>query len=348
MPFPPLLANEKKNLYALHSPNPPARFRGITNIGNTCFMNAPLQCLSVVGSIRPAILAAALRSAIVDPSSGSRVLVTLGTVLAVMGKSCGFSQLRNFHAALVAWAPQFAGNGEHDAQEFLGALFDALHAELHGNFAPNPAVPDGTLSGAVRSFLDKRGDSLIARTFGFFFRNTLTCNGCTLPRSTYEYASVVTVQITAGDLDTCLEDFLKQELLDVPSKCPWCGESTRPHKQLAFATLPPCLVVMLKRYDHSVLGTTKNSRAVTTPLSLSLHGVSYRLTGRVDHEGPSFVGGHYVAWVDRGAGTWVRYSDLDGTGGSPPLESPSAYICVYETRDLEEEDSFQAREVHLD
>ncbi|XP_078693805.1 ubiquitin carboxyl-terminal hydrolase 4-like [Branchiostoma floridae x Branchiostoma belcheri] len=100
---------------------------GLHNLGNTCFMNAGLQCM---------LSNAQLCSFILDAPPGSIPEDSLcGLFAALVHKvwSGRYSYLkpRRFKDRLGHQFPQFKGFRQHDGQEFLALLLDSLHEELN-------------------------------------------------------------------------------------------------------------------------------------------------------------------------------------------------------------------------
>ena len=93
---------------------------GLNNLGNTCFMNAVLQCLAHT----PALVHA-LES---NPSKADRLVASLRSLLQALQQRGRSSVAPNqFKKEIGTRAPYFAGYQQHDAQEFLRYLVDGLH-----------------------------------------------------------------------------------------------------------------------------------------------------------------------------------------------------------------------------
>ena len=111
---------------------------GMKNIGNTCFMNSGLQCIFAT----PSIVDFFLRYVKItndDPMSVQekqtsaipRLGDTFGPLLRdVWSGRYGALTPRAFKDALGLINGQFLGHQQHDCQEFLAVLLDALHEEL--------------------------------------------------------------------------------------------------------------------------------------------------------------------------------------------------------------------------
>ena len=88
------------------------------------------------------------------------------------------------------FAPQFAGYGQHDTQEFIAFLLDGLHEDLN-RIIKKPYIekPDWKAGGGDRQLAElgkicwdgykKRNDSVIVDLFQGQLQSTLVCPECT-------------------------------------------------------------------------------------------------------------------------------------------------------------------------
>lgn len=108
---------------------------GLHNLGNTCFMNATLQCLANTPLLREYFLCSQhLRESNERSKSNSKgkLAQEFGSVFLELwsAKSCVVSP-RDLKRTIDQFAPQFAGYEQHDAQEFMDFLLEALHDDLN-------------------------------------------------------------------------------------------------------------------------------------------------------------------------------------------------------------------------
>ena len=111
---------------------PPSTRRGATgleNIGNTCFMNATLQCLSSTPMLKEYFVSNAFQKHL---RSEARVAGEFASLLAAMWKGTkGFVAPTAFKKALEKFAPRFVGYEHQDAHELLAVLLDGIHEDLN-------------------------------------------------------------------------------------------------------------------------------------------------------------------------------------------------------------------------
>jgi len=108
---------------------------GLQNLGNTCFMNATLQCMANTPLLREYFLGSQhLRESTERSKSHSKgkLAQEFGLVFLELwsGKSSVVSP-RNLKRTIDQFAPQFAGYEQHDAQEFMDFMLEGLHDDLN-------------------------------------------------------------------------------------------------------------------------------------------------------------------------------------------------------------------------
>ncbi|XP_065056466.1 ubiquitin carboxyl-terminal hydrolase 15-like [Rhopilema esculentum] len=105
---------------------------GIENLGNTCFMNAGLQCIFASTLFQQAMLKEmSLGSCQMNPENSQSVVRMVDKFLEIFMKliSGEYAYLypRDFHSALTQVLPLFGDRKQHDCQEFVSFLLNTLH-----------------------------------------------------------------------------------------------------------------------------------------------------------------------------------------------------------------------------
>lgn len=123
-----LLLNKAKNSKSAQG------LAGLRNLGNTCFMNAILQCLSNTRELRDYCLQ---RLYLRDLGHSSHAHTALMEEFAKLIQAIWTSPLNDvvspseFKTQIQRYAPRFVGYNQQDAQEFLRFLLDGLHNEVN-------------------------------------------------------------------------------------------------------------------------------------------------------------------------------------------------------------------------
>ncbi|KLO12706.1 cysteine proteinase [Schizopora paradoxa] len=167
---------------------------GLSNMGNTCFMNSALQCLAHTESLVEYFLTGVFQGEL-NPSNP---LGMQGAIAEVFGSllrriwnpttSATTFAPREFKAELQRFAPQFSGYQQHDSQELVAFLLDGLHEDLNRVLQkPYVEKPDWEGGGdkelvdlALKSWEGymKRNDSVIVDLFQGQYKSTLICPEC--------------------------------------------------------------------------------------------------------------------------------------------------------------------------
>eukprot|EP00004_Rigifila_ramosa_P018775 TRINITY_DN470_c0_g1_i6.p1 TRINITY_DN470_c0_g1~~TRINITY_DN470_c0_g1_i6.p1 ORF type:complete len:1007 (-),score=229.61 TRINITY_DN470_c0_g1_i6:88-3000(-) len=174
-----------------------AGITGLGNLGNTCFMNSGLQCLSNSQPLRDFFLSGAFVADLNRDNPlgmGGRIAEEFGALMYNMWSTSGGSVApRDFKWTLGKFAPQFSGYQQHDSQELLAFLLDGLHEDLN-RIRSKPIVPaveqngrpDEVVAAEAWENHKKRNDSIVVDYFHGQFKSTVKCPDCPKISITYD------------------------------------------------------------------------------------------------------------------------------------------------------------------
>ncbi|NWU36552.1 UBP2 hydrolase, partial [Hylia prasina] len=330
---------------------------GLRNLGNTCFMNSILQCLSNTKELRDYCLQ---NQYLRDLNNNSRMRTVLMSEFAKLIQLLWTSSPNEsvspseFKTQIQRYAPRFVGYNQQDAQEFLRFLLDGLHSEVNRVLVRPRAstdtldhLPDDEKSRQMWRRYQEREDSRISDLFVGQLKSSLTCSECGYCSTAFDPFWDLSLPIPKkgyGEvtLMDCLRLFTKEDVLDGDEKptCCRCKARTRCTKKFSIQKFPKILVLHLKRFSEARIRSSKLTTFVNFPLkdldlrefaSQSCNHAVYNLYAVSNHSGTT-MGGHYTAYCKSPVSSeWHTFNDSRVTPmSSSHVRSSDAYLLFYE------------------
>ncbi|XP_033968378.1 ubiquitin carboxyl-terminal hydrolase 15-like isoform X5 [Pseudochaenichthys georgianus] len=170
---------------------------GLSNLGNTCFMNSAVQCLSNI----PPLTEYFLKDKFTEELNEDNPLGMKGEIAKAYADlikqlwSGKFSYVtpRPFKTQVGHFAPQFSGYQQQDSHELLAFLLDGLHEDLN-RIRQKPYIqlkdangrPDKLVAEEAWENHIKRNNSIIVDIFHGLFKSTLVCPVCAKVSVTFD------------------------------------------------------------------------------------------------------------------------------------------------------------------
>jgi ubiquitin C-terminal hydrolase len=332
---------------------------GFTNLGNTCFLNAVLQCLLNTPALFQYLLGDARRFASQKASDGfvDALIAIVQSIDRFEGRTT-FAKIQpitpaTLHAKVSRRLSVFERYKQHDAHEALRYILDCLSEELN----PNQSIPsyaefkdddnesDVMVAQRVWDSWQRINSSFIQDLFCGQLKNTLICSKCGTQSRTFDPFLDISLPIPKtgeATVHDCLSLLFQEEHLSGlnSSFCARCKVSGASSKRLSIFRLPRILVLHLKRFTNTGRKINVFVRYPRDPAVLDLtpfmdkqsgkENVSFQLYAVINHYGDATMG-HYTAVCKHDAlGRWYEYNDADVAEiHADKVVSPSAYILFF-------------------
>lgn len=328
---------------------------GLVNLGNTCFINASLQCILNAQPLVDYFLAGIYEVEInPDSPTGTRGELSRCFAELVVAQWLGdYEKIapRYLIDVCLTYCPQFTSGEQHDAHEFLISFLDKLHEDLNRvKEPPSCHSAENTVTEEVIAAIKWEehllfGCSVIVDLFQGQLKSTVRCTSCCYVSLTFDTFMYLSLPIPEGKLPTlqdCLQEFTKEEQLGADQLwvCPCCAVPNRAIKKFDIWKVPPILVIHLKRFQNVAGASSKITKLVRYPvdnliLSKFTAGPQrepplYELFAKIDHEG-DLAEGHYTSAArHRTTGRWHTFDDNSVKSlRSREIVTNGAYLLFY-------------------
>ena len=319
---------------------------GLSNLGNTCFMNTCLQNLIHSEDFIKRLLTK--KSMISRSTPISYYFYNLCKELSISTRAVAPVKLKEKFGQK---HHLFAGYGQNDTQEFCRILLEDMNNELNDVKKKKPYVELKT-SGKSKIQCDRefdenfrgRENSIVMDSFYGQIINIFTCK-CGF--KDYSFQKVLDLPLllqtnNAISINDLLEDYFEEEEIKFETKCEKCGKKRVHKKEVKFSQPPNILILSLQRINNRT--KRKNSCCVSFPEILDIqnyidtecgHGneSQYVLYGIGNHSG-TINFGHYFAYIKLNDKYWYEFNDSSVSKISKGINTKStyAYTLFYKKR----------------
>lgn len=323
---------------------------GLSNEGNTCFMNASLQCIYNIEPLTNFLLSPKnvnFHSSDVFNNNRSAIIPTITAQYKKL-----ISKIKASPAKTVTTLPfcqriwqtgNFIKYRQDDAMAFIETLINhIIDFDINQNNIQFYGFPYNRIA-----------KSKIGDLFRFTTNELRNCSNCKNQSFKNSLETFLPVQISGSTLQSCLKAHFDIENIGSGEfKCSKCNTKSAFQKQIQLLECPQHLIIQLKRfaYDKNSKELSKLKDTIKFPVngldlkpyfhnSIEVNNSIYDLSSIVMHVG-SINGGHYWAWVkDNNSDRWYDCNDdtvtLLSAKDIANLEqkgSSDAYILFYKNR----------------
>lgn len=318
---------------------------GLTNLGNTCYLNSTMQILSHTYELNDYL--DNLNKYKINDIDDSLVLHAWNELRLLLWKDNHIIAPNKFvkiiqKVSKTKKIDTFTGFSQNDMPEFLLFIIDCFHNALSKKVTMS-------IKGKVKNKSDKLAvicfekikqmyENDYSKIWSLFYGvhvSTIT-NKNKKPSITPEPYFIISLPIPEQKTPTlidCFDLYVEKETI---------GDSNDNNyitKKIDFWSFPDILVLDLKRFHGS--SNRKNQIFVDFPLEnldLSKYVVGYNsdsyiydLYGVCNHSG-SVLGGHYTAYVKNANNKWYHFNDTSVTEVATNIKTPKAYCFFYRKR----------------
>mgnify|MGYP001159965887 CR=1 FL=1 len=327
-------------------------FTGLANLGNTCFMNSALQCLSHTYELNNFLDKQTYKNRLNDKPE-SLILCEWDSLRKMMwSENCTISP-GGFVGAVqkVAHIKDrviFTGWAQNDLTEFLQFVAECFHEsicrEVEMNIQGNAITNTDKLALAcftmMKNMYKKEYSEFSNMFFGIHVSKIKSLESDYLNITPEPFFNLNLPIAEEHTLEKCIELYTATEKLEGDNMV--LNDTVTPNKKevaeknIKFWSLPEILVITLKRFNNN---NRKNQRFIDFPLEdldmreyivgYDKESYKYDLYGICNHSGGS-AGGHYTAFVKNANGKWYHFNDTNcNEVNLGNLKSPLAYCFFY-------------------
>jgi len=331
---------------------------GLTNLGNTCFINSAMQVLSHTYELNLFLEKGTYKKRLNNKYDSVLLIEWENLKNDLWKENCIVTPNKFIHTvhkiAQIKNLELFIGYNQNDLPEFLIFLIDCFHNAIAREVTM-------TIEGIIKDNKDKIAVSCFEKIkqmyekdyseiWNIFYGTHISqlehlLTGEIISMNPEPYF-IINLPIPENNknpsLIDCFDLYVEGEILDGENKVTYekTGEKIAVKKNITFWSFPTILTIDIKRFNAM---NRKNQIMIDFPLenlNLSKYVSGYNkdsfiydLYGVCNHSG-SVMGGHYTSFVKNANGKWYHFNDnnVSEVLNSQHIITPKAYCFFYRKR----------------
>ncbi|XP_056117912.1 ubiquitin carboxyl-terminal hydrolase 36 isoform X1 [Rhinichthys klamathensis goyatoka] len=298
---------------------------GLHNLGNTCFLNSTVQCLTYTPPLANYLLSKE-HSRSCHQSGFCMICVMQNHIIQAFANTGNAIKPVSFIRDLKKIARHFRFGSQEDAHEFLRYTIDAMQKAC--------------LNGYPKLDRQTQATTLVHQIFGGYLRSRVKCSVCKSVSDTYDPYLDIALEIRqAANIVRALELFVKPDVLSGENAymCAKCKKKVPASKRFTVHRTSNVLTLSLKRFANFSGG--KITKDVGYPEFLNIRPymsqstgdpVMYGLYAVLVHSGYSCHAGHYYCYVKASNGQWYQMNDsMVHSSNIKVVLNQQAYVLFY-------------------
>ena len=322
-----------------------ASFRGLDNVGATCYMNATLQCIANIRPITEYLLNKENYTYLFK--NYDQCQLTLQYIQVLDGLFCnespnGFYSPNEFKKTISELNPLFEGVQANDSKDLIIFLLEVWNNELvkinniknniiEDQNGPYPKIDSSNQYKVFENFINnfkKTHCSIIGEYLCGFNKSVFICQNCYKNTFNFNLYNILIFSLEATsnyfnlsnnnsitptiNFDCCFKCMAKEELFQ-DTYCQHCGKTGLSKYRETIFSMPQYLIIILNRGKGNVFNCNvqiPETFDASIYIEIKNQNNNYELVGIVSHFGESGMGGHFIAFCKHSIdGKWRCYND---------------------------------------
>jgi ubiquitin carboxyl-terminal hydrolase 8 len=331
---------------------------GLCNLGNTCYMNSALQCLSHTMNLTHYFLSRKYEEDITKSNSKRLeyhlILRYIDTITHMWDKNQLLAP-KTFKKTLEAFVKRFVGNKQHDSHECIIFILDLLHKSLCVKVEVNIKGTAKTDNDKIKKLAAETWKMNFSSNYSYIIENfygqvhnTLTCPDieCNNKSHSFDPYSCISLNVPSGNkstLEDCFIESGKPEILDDDNKwfCDGCKTKKNAVLTTSLWTVPDILIIHLKKFSCNGKKIDKKIEFDINKFEMSKYisknnnkkNILFELYAVSNHSGNE-QGGHYWSYCKRDD-KWFNFNDSEVSEISEDrIICPENYVLFFKRKQI--------------